>query len=134
MQEKELALQATQILYDHRAQDILGLRVAHLTVVTDYLVIASGTNALHVRALQEYMEEELEKKGVLRRRVEVRPLAAGWCWIMAQSLYTCSIRRNVPITVWSAYGMMDKTAWSCLLTRMNWCVNAYEPAAVHAQA
>ncbi|HHX20354.1 MAG TPA: ribosome silencing factor [Clostridiales bacterium] len=70
MQEKELALQATQILYDHRAQDILGLRVAHLTVVTDYLVIASGTNALHVRALQEYLEEELEKKGVVRRRVE----------------------------------------------------------------
>ena len=67
---KGIGLQATQILYDHRAQDILGLRVAHLTVVTDYLVIASGTIGLHVRALQEYLEEELEKKGVVRRRVE----------------------------------------------------------------
>ncbi len=70
MQEKQLAQRAAQILYDHKAQDIVGLRVMHLTVVTDYLVIASGTNALHVRALTEYLENELAKEGVTRRRVE----------------------------------------------------------------
>lgn len=70
MQEKQLAQRAAQILYDHKAQDIVGLRVTHLTVVTDYLVIASGTNALHVRALQEYLADELGKEGITRRRVE----------------------------------------------------------------
>ena len=70
MQERDLAIKVAEALHDRKALDILVLQVGHLTVVTDYLVIASGTNALHVRALTEYLENELAKEGVTRRRVE----------------------------------------------------------------
>ena len=57
MQEKDLALRIAQVLYDRKAQDILVLKGGHLTVLTDYLVIANGNNALQTRALMEHVDE-----------------------------------------------------------------------------
>lgn len=72
MSDSNLALRISRILYDRKAQDILALGVGHLTVLADFLVIATGHNAIQVRALAEHIEEELEKDGLLPRRVEGR--------------------------------------------------------------
>ncbi len=72
MTEKELALKIANILYDKKASDIVTLKVGHLTVLTDYLIIATGRSALQVQALADHVEENLEAQGVSPRRVEGR--------------------------------------------------------------
>ena len=72
MTETNLALRVAKALYDRKAQDIRALRVAHLTILTDYLVIASGHNPIQVRALADHLEQELDGDGIRPRRVEGR--------------------------------------------------------------
>ena len=57
------------ILVSKKAQDVTGICVTGQTIVADYYVIATGKSTPHVKALCEYVEEELEKEGitVLRR-------------------------------------------------------------------
>lgn len=70
MSERDNAIYVAQQLYERKAQDILLLSVAHLTVLTDYLVIASGFNALQVKALAEHIDTKAQEKGMELRRVE----------------------------------------------------------------
>ena len=70
MAENNLAIKISNILYDKKACDLLALRVMHLTVLTDYLVIATGHNPIQVRALCEHLEEQLAAEGIVPRRVE----------------------------------------------------------------
>jgi ribosome-associated protein len=72
MSEGNLALKISNLLYDKKAQDILALRIGHLTVLADYLVIANGSNPLQVRALADHLEEHLSAQGIQPRRVEGR--------------------------------------------------------------
>lgn len=70
MSERDNAIYVAQQLYERKAQDILVLNVAHLTVLTDYLVIASGFNALQVKALAEHIDMKAQEKGMELRRTE----------------------------------------------------------------
>ncbi len=70
MTEKDLALKIAQILYDKKAADIVALAVGHLTVLADYLIIATGNTALQVKALTGHVEEGMAEQGVEPRRVE----------------------------------------------------------------
>ena len=46
MENTALALRIARILYDKKALDITVLRVSHLTVITDYMVIATGRSEI----------------------------------------------------------------------------------------
>ena len=70
MQELDLAKKIGQVLYDRKAQDIVVLKVDHLMILTDYLVIATGTNSQHTKALKEHIEQELGKLGLAPRHIE----------------------------------------------------------------
>ena len=70
MESTELALQIARILYDKKAQDITVLRVGHMTVITDYMVIASGRSALQVKALADDVDDTLALEGVTLRAKE----------------------------------------------------------------
>lgn len=70
MAEENLVSRIAKLLYDKKAEDPVALRVAHLTVLADYLVIVSAHNALQVRALCDHLEDQLAKEGLLPRRVE----------------------------------------------------------------
>ena len=59
-----------QHLFDRKAQQIELLKVSHLTILTDYLLIASGTNSLHVKALAEYIDSKAMELGFEIRRQE----------------------------------------------------------------
>ena len=52
-----------RILYDKKAQDIVALDVAPLTVITDYMVIASGRSTIQVRTLADEVEEKMCEMG-----------------------------------------------------------------------
>lgn len=79
MTERDLALQIANVLYDRKAQDILVLRVEHLTVLTEYMVLATGNTVLQTKALYEHVDGAVAKLGVAPRRVEG---AAQGRWIV----------------------------------------------------
>lgn len=65
---EELALRIAQILDNKKAVDISVLKVDHLTSITDYFVIASGTSAQAVHALYEEVTDKLLEEGISFRR------------------------------------------------------------------
>ncbi len=70
MENSSLALRIARILYDKKAQDITVLHVSHLTVITDYMVIASGRSALQVKSLADDVDDALAMEGVALRARE----------------------------------------------------------------
>ena len=70
MESTELAQKIARILYDKKALDITVLRVGHMTVITDYMVIASGRSSLQVKALADDVDDALAMEGVALRARE----------------------------------------------------------------
>ena len=77
MQGADLARKTAQLLYDRKARDILALKVDHLMVITDYLVLATGSSALQTHALMDHLDQELSALSVQPRRIEGQQ-AARW--------------------------------------------------------
>ena len=59
-----------QTLYKNKANHILALDVRELTVICDYMVIASGRNANQVKALADDVDDRMAQHGVALRRIE----------------------------------------------------------------
>lgn len=70
MDAKVLAVKIANILYDKKALDIEVLHVGHRTVITDYLVIASGRSLPQVRSLMDEVEDQLAKEEIFPARKE----------------------------------------------------------------
>ena len=70
MQDQELVVQLASFLYEKKAQDIVVLHVSHLTVLCDYLVIASGRTAAQVTSLADLVDEFMSKNTMALRRTE----------------------------------------------------------------
>ena len=69
MEQEMLVKAIAKVLDDKKALDIRALRVGHLTVITDYMLIASGRNILQTKALAEDVEDKMAELGVpLRSR------------------------------------------------------------------
>ena len=72
MQDQETVLRLAQLLYDRKAQDIAALNVSRLTVLCDYMVIASGRTANQVTALADAVDDLAAEHGLRLRRSEGR--------------------------------------------------------------
>ena len=70
MDQKAIALAAAKALDAKRGKDIVVLKVDEMTVITDYMVIATGRSVPQVKALAEHVEEELAKADLFARRRE----------------------------------------------------------------
>ena len=69
MEAREMAEKAARILYDRKADQILVLDVSKLTVIADYMVIASGRNILQTQALAGDLDDMMAQEGIpLRAR------------------------------------------------------------------
>jgi len=78
MTQKDIALLAAKALDDKRAKDIVCLKVDEMTVITDYMVIATGRSVPQVKALADNVEEELAKADMFAKRRE--GITEGrWC-------------------------------------------------------
>ncbi|MDR1569377.1 MAG: ribosome silencing factor [Oscillospiraceae bacterium] len=66
----ELVKMIVSHLDDRKAEDVIALDVAHMTVLAEAFVIASGRSALQVRALYESLTEKLDETGAAPRRKE----------------------------------------------------------------
>ncbi|MBQ9325370.1 MAG: ribosome silencing factor [Clostridia bacterium] len=70
MNDQELTLAIAKALDDKKALDIVALKVDHLTVICDYMVIASGRTANQVHALADEVEDQMAAAGLTLRRIE----------------------------------------------------------------
>lgn len=70
MQENALTQKIASTLWERKAFDIVALDVRGLTVLCDYMVIASGRNANQVKALADDVQDMMEQEGAVLRRAE----------------------------------------------------------------
>lgn len=63
MTTENLALAFAQALYDKQAEDIRILDVRGVSTVTDICVVATGTSAPHLKALQKAVQHALRDTG-----------------------------------------------------------------------
>ncbi len=69
MEENALVKQIAKLLDDKKALDILALDVSKLTVITDYMVMASGRSVLQTRSLADDLDDRMAEMGIpLRTR------------------------------------------------------------------
>ncbi len=69
---REIAIRAAEAALAKKAADLIVLELTGLTIVADYFVICSGESTTQVRAIAEYIEEELAKSGVKPLGIEGR--------------------------------------------------------------
>ncbi len=67
---KEKALQIANFLDAKKALDIKILELKDLTIITDYFVISSAENITQVKALTEYVLEQMEIRGIKPLSIE----------------------------------------------------------------
>ena len=70
MESLELAKMIVEALESKKAVDVKLLKVADLTVVADYFVVASGTSTTQVGALADEVDFKLSHAGIEPNRVE----------------------------------------------------------------
>jgi len=74
---KLMAKLAYEALEDKKGEDIKVIEIKDITVITDYFVIANGTNTSQVDALVDSVQGKLSKYGFEPKRIEgVR--SASW--------------------------------------------------------
>lgn len=70
MQDQAIAQEIAQVLYDKKGRDILALDVSRLTVICDWMVIASGRSANQVKAMANDVDDRMAQRGLALRRIE----------------------------------------------------------------
>ncbi len=76
MTSKEMLESIVKVLDEKKAEDIVAIETAGITIVADYFIIASATSNPHVKALADDVEDEMAKLGVFTSHVEGK--ATGW--------------------------------------------------------
>lgn len=76
MENKEIALLAAKTLSDKKAFDVVVIDIMEKAPFADYMVIATGGSDRQVKALVDYVEDELAKNEVFVKGIEGK--ASGW--------------------------------------------------------
>lgn len=70
MTSKELSRKIGEFLLEKKASDVMSIDIEEKSIVADYYVLATAKSSPHVKALSEYLEEEMDKYGVSAVRRE----------------------------------------------------------------
>ena len=70
MTSLEEAKNIAKILDKKKAIDIIGIETKELTVMSDYFIIANGTNRSQIQALADNVQEKLGKAGHICKQME----------------------------------------------------------------
>lgn len=105
--------QIAQIIYDKKGFNILVMDVRGVSGMTDYFIIAEGTVDRHVKALSQYLEDELSQIGEKPLYVEGRKDAE---WIVLDyvnfviHLFIPELREKYSLeNLWRAGKIIDVT-------------------------
>ena len=66
----EQAKETAKILSEKKGLDIKVIEISDVSVIADYMVIATGNSSTHVKALDDEVEEQLDNMGVSVSHVE----------------------------------------------------------------
>lgn len=66
----EQALETAKILSSKKGKDIKVIEISDVSVLADYMVIATGTNSTQVKALADTVEEKLDEMGISVSHIE----------------------------------------------------------------
>ena len=69
-QSKEMAKLAYQALSEKKAEDIRIIDISEISVIADYFIIASGSNASQLQAMQDSVDEQVYKAGYQAKQIE----------------------------------------------------------------
>lgn len=72
IESKAKSIQAAKAALDKKSKETLILELKDLTVIADYFVICSGTSTTQVKAIADYIENELREQGIRPIGVEGR--------------------------------------------------------------
>ncbi len=64
------AKETAKILSDKKGLDIKVIEISDVSVIADYMVIATGNSSTHVKALADEVEEQLDDMGVSVSHIE----------------------------------------------------------------
>ena len=70
MQNIAIAQQIARTIYDKKGVDIVALNVSELTVLCDYMILASGRSSRQVSAIADEIDERLAAQGLTPQRTE----------------------------------------------------------------
>ncbi len=70
MTSRELARIAVDALEDKKVEDLRIIDISHVSIMTDYFIIGSGSSQTQVKALANNVEEKLHEAGIHPRQVE----------------------------------------------------------------
>ena len=70
MDTKEQAHLIAKALSSKKGLDVEVIKISDVSVLADYIVIATGTSSTHVKALADEVESQLDAAGVAVRHVE----------------------------------------------------------------
>jgi len=80
---KQRALQIAHAALERRGEEVLVLDMRGLMTICDFFVICNGRSRLHVEAIAEEIEEEMETKGIRANHCEGIPDAS---WVILDYL------------------------------------------------
>ena len=70
MNSLQEAREIAKILSEHKGLDINVIKIDDISVLADYMVIATGNSSTHVKALADEVEYQLDKAGVSVSHIE----------------------------------------------------------------
>jgi len=70
MTDQEILSAALKTLDEKQAKDVKVIRIADISVIANYFVIATGTSSTQVKTLADEVEHKLSEKGLAPRRTE----------------------------------------------------------------
>lgn len=70
MNSYEQAVMAAKAISSKKGLDIQVIDISEISVIADYMVIATGTSSTHVKALADEVEYKLDKEGFSVSHVE----------------------------------------------------------------
>ena len=76
MIEEEIIKIAANALNEKKGKELLAVKVADLTVLSEYFLICTANSSTQVRALCDEVEDKLEEAGITPHHIEGR--TTGW--------------------------------------------------------
>ncbi len=66
----EQAIESAKILSDKKARNLSVIKIGEVSSLGDYMVLATGNNSTHVKALADELEFQLKEMGVTVHHIE----------------------------------------------------------------
>ncbi len=76
MNPTEILKIAANALNDKKARNLSAFEISDLTILADYILLATATSSTHVRALADEVDEKLSSCGIEPHHIEGR--STGW--------------------------------------------------------